>query len=53
MLKLKVIHSEIAGFNDEELAIEIRRLKLPYFVPKECVIKRSDPDHLYDRQWGI
>jgi Uma2 family endonuclease len=35
-------HSEIAGFNYEELAIEIRRLKLPYFIPKECVIKRSD-----------
>ncbi len=35
-------HSEIAGFNHDELAIEIRRSKLPYFIPKECVIKRSD-----------
>jgi Uma2 family endonuclease len=35
-------HSEVAGFSYEELAFEIRRAKLPYFIPKECVIKRSD-----------
>lgn len=32
-------HSRIAGFLIAELNFEIRRLKLPYFIPKECVIK--------------
>ena len=36
-------HSRIAGFIIAELNFEIRRLKLPYFIPKECVIK-STPD---------
>jgi Uma2 family endonuclease len=35
-------HSEVAGFSYEELALEIRRAKLPYFIPKECILKRSD-----------
>ena len=35
-------HSRIAGFNHDELAFEIRQKKLPYFIPKECVIKRLD-----------
>lgn len=32
-------HSQIAGFLMTELSIEIRRLKLPYLIPKECLIK--------------
>ncbi|VXD21629.1 Uma2 family endonuclease [Planktothrix paucivesiculata] len=32
-------HSRIAGFLIAELNFEIRRLKLPYFIPKECLIK--------------
>jgi Uma2 family endonuclease len=32
-------HSEVAGFISGELFLEIRRLKLPYFIPKECVVK--------------
>lgn len=32
-------HSRVAGFAVAELNFEIRRLKLPYFIPKECVIK--------------
>ncbi|SKB13004.1 conserved hypothetical protein [Planktothrix sp. PCC 11201] len=32
-------HSRIAGFLIAELNFEIRRLQLPYFIPKECVIK--------------
>lgn len=32
-------HSQIAGFLITELSLEIRRLKLPYFIPKECLIK--------------
>lgn len=32
-------HSQIAGFLMTELSLEIRRLRLPYFIPKECLIK--------------
>jgi Uma2 family endonuclease len=32
-------HSEIAGFISLKLGIEIERLSLPYFIPKECLIK--------------
>lgn len=32
-------HSRIAGFLIAEFNFEIRRLRLPYFIPKECVIK--------------
>jgi Uma2 family endonuclease len=31
-------HSEVAAFLVAELNFEIRRLGLPYFVPKECVV---------------
>lgn len=32
-------HSEIAGFLTLKLGFEIERLGLPYFVPKECLVK--------------
>lgn len=32
-------HSQVAGFLVAELNFEIRRLQLPYFIPKECVVK--------------
>ncbi len=32
-------HSDIAGFISGELFLEIKRTQLPYFIPKECVIK--------------
>jgi len=35
-------HSASAGFQAIELGLEIRRLQLPYFIPKECTIKFSD-----------
>ncbi|MCU0547174.1 MAG: Uma2 family endonuclease [Oscillatoriaceae cyanobacterium Prado104] len=35
-------HSTIAGFQILEFNFEIRRLQLPYFIPKECTIKFSD-----------
>lgn len=35
-------HSKVAGLNCKELAFEIRRSKLPYFIPKECLIKLPD-----------
>ncbi len=37
-------HSEVAGFISGELFLEIRRLQLPYFIPKECIVK-SDLDN--------
>ncbi|WP_293348778.1 MULTISPECIES: Uma2 family endonuclease [unclassified Microcoleus] len=35
-------HSEVAGFICLKLGIEIERLMLPYFVPKECVVKADN-----------
>ncbi len=35
-------HSEVAGFLVAELNFEIRRLGLPYFVPKECFVKADN-----------
>jgi Uma2 family endonuclease len=35
-------HSTIAGCQTSEFGCEIRRLQLPYFIPKECTIKFSD-----------
>ncbi|MEP0751074.1 Uma2 family endonuclease [Trichocoleus sp. Lan] len=35
-------HSAIAGFQSLEFGLEIRRLQLSYFIPKECTIKFSD-----------
>jgi Uma2 family endonuclease len=32
-------HSQVAGFLVAEVNFEIRRLRLPYFIPKECVVK--------------
>lgn len=39
MPKPKGKHSQIAGFLITELTLEIRRLNLSYFTPKECLIK--------------
>ena len=35
-------HSEVAGFSHDELALEIRRDNLPYFIPRECIVKVSE-----------
>ncbi|MEA5451370.1 Uma2 family endonuclease [Leptolyngbya sp. CCNP1308] len=35
-------HSEVAGFANGQLFLEITRLALPYLVPKECIIKAPD-----------
>jgi Uma2 family endonuclease len=35
-------HSILAGERAADLALEIRQKNLPYFVPKECVIKIGD-----------
>lgn len=41
-------HSEVAGFSIAELNFEIRRLNLPYFIPKECVIKSARNESGYE-----
>ncbi|MGA0130914.1 MAG: Uma2 family endonuclease [Candidatus Nanopelagicales bacterium] len=42
MPKPKGKHSEIAGFLMAELNFEIKRLNLPYVIPRECLIKAGD-----------
>ena len=32
-------HSEVGGYIALKLGIEIERLQLPYFIPRECVVK--------------
>ncbi len=41
-------HSEVAGFLCLKLGIEIERLGLPYFVPKECVVKADNERSGYE-----
>lgn len=41
-------HSEIAGFINGSLFIEITRLSIPCFIPKECVIKSLNTDSGYE-----
>ncbi|VXD22850.1 conserved hypothetical protein [Planktothrix serta PCC 8927] len=41
-------HSRVAGFLIAELNFEIRRLKLPYFIPKEGVIKSVRDESGYE-----
>jgi Uma2 family endonuclease len=35
-------HSKVAGFTALKTGIEIERLGLPYFIPKECVVRSAD-----------
>jgi Uma2 family endonuclease len=42
MPKPKGKHSQIAGFISGKLFAEIERLKLPYFMPRECIVKSVD-----------
>ncbi|MCY7275700.1 MAG: Uma2 family endonuclease [Phormidesmis sp. CAN_BIN44] len=41
-------HSRIAGFIGGEAFLEIRRMTLPYFIPKECVVKSVDGESGYE-----
>ncbi|ACK72479.1 protein of unknown function DUF820 [Gloeothece citriformis PCC 7424] len=42
MPKQRGKYSQIAGFLMTELSFEIKRLGLPYFIPKDCIIKTDD-----------
>jgi Uma2 family endonuclease len=35
-------HSKVAGFTALKTGIEIERLGLPYFIPKECIVRSAD-----------
>ena len=41
-------HSRIAGFLSGKLFLEIERLQLPCFIPKECVIKPTSDESGYE-----
>ncbi len=41
-------HSEIAGFLNGSLFVEITRLKLTYFLPRECLVKSVDDESGYE-----
>ncbi|MCW6051561.1 Uma2 family endonuclease [Microcoleus sp. A2-C5] len=41
-------HSEVAGYLSLKLGMEIERLGLPYFVPKECVVKADNERSGYE-----
>lgn len=42
MPKPKGKHSDVAGFLAIEAGIVIRAAKLPYFIPKECIVRTVD-----------
>lgn len=35
-------HSEVGGFLSGSLFMEITRLRLPYFIPKECIVRVNE-----------
>jgi Uma2 family endonuclease len=41
-------HSDVAGFLNGSLFVEISRLKLPYFIPRECIVRSTDGDSGYE-----
>lgn len=41
-------HSKVAGFIVLKVGIEIERLDLPYFIPKECLIKPTREQSGYE-----
>lgn len=40
-------HEEIVGFLNLELSLEVRRLQLPYFLPKQALVKVSGDNTSY------
>jgi Uma2 family endonuclease len=42
-------HSEVAGFAVAELNFAIRQQQLPYFIPKECIVRSQDGASGYDQ----
>ncbi|KAM3091630.1 Uma2 family endonuclease [Phormidesmis sp. 146-12] len=48
MPKARGKHSDIGGFLVIEAGILIRQFQLPYFVPKECVVRSEDGESGYE-----
>ncbi len=40
-------HEEVIGFSTLEIAVEVKRLKLPYFIPKQALVKSSSSESSY------
>jgi len=47
-------HSQIAGYTALKVGIEIERTKLPYFIPKECIVRAASqiPQGSLDKESG-
>lgn len=41
-------HSKVAGYAALKVGIEIDRLELPYFIPKECIVRSLDGESGYE-----
>ncbi len=41
-------HSDVGGFLSGSLFVEISQSQLPYFIPKECVIRSEDTESGYE-----
>jgi Uma2 family endonuclease len=48
MAKPRGQHSDVTGFAQGELYVEIRRLQLPYFIPRECIVRSADGESGYE-----
>ena len=40
-------HEEVIGFSASELTAEFRKVNLPYFIPGQALVKRSESDSAY------
>ncbi|GAX43557.1 hypothetical protein NIES4075_45720 [Tolypothrix sp. NIES-4075] len=41
------LHEEVTGFLTVELSVEIKRLKLPFFIPKTALVQSASSDSVY------
>jgi len=41
------LHEEVTGFLAVELSVEIKRLKLPFFIPKTALVQSASSDSVY------
>lgn len=41
------LHEEVTGFLAVELSVEIKRFKLPFFIPKTALVQSASSDSLY------
>jgi Uma2 family endonuclease len=41
------LHEEVTGFLAVELSVELKRFKLPFFIPKTALVQSASSDSLY------